>query len=444
MNKRITSLCIAVLLAGGLIVAVNAAEVMNWLGAAPAVNLSNNGSVMDESNLAVGPANHTAVIWSDKQSPRSVFLAQSAGQDWITTTLAIVGNQQAWYPTIAYSGTEVIAAWVQGDIRADRSEPRAIMQRDANALNAQTIITPVFGNTEINLVIAPTGMHMIFAATTNSDTQKSPWDLYYTHRYFTATTWATPTIAITHAQVISTEIWNDHMTASILRPQLAVNADGKQLNIVWQQEHKETIQTIPSASTITTRTIWYVSGTWGTEQIHWGVPQQMSPPDQKLVLRPNIAVGSTGKVHIIWVEALQTMQYVNYLRLDTVEPMKITGEAMQMNDAQPTYAMASIDTHGNTLCVVWHGFYTGSKEEITMRCSQNEGTTWQPLINVSENSERLSLFPVVKINDTGQAHVVWTEFRLVSGGFPVPEDVYYRTGTAEVMQVFLPLVLRAR
>lgn len=441
MNKRVIGLLIAFLLAGALVIAISAAggNGSSWVGAQPAVKVSPNNNVLAESNLALGPDNRVAVIWSSATAPHGVFLAQTQGSGWTPATVASTGNLETWNPAVAYFGTKAITAWVQGTMRNDRTKPRAVMQKDEGGLDAQTIITPVFGNVEIGLVVAPTGMHMIFAATTNSNTQKAPWDLYYTHRHFTETTWASPTIVITHAQVIPEEAWINSMTASILTPRMTVSSDGTQLNLVWQQEHTAT----PTSTTTFTRTIWYVSGTWQSGHVIWATPQQVSPPDQKLVLRPGVAVGSTGKVHIVWVEALQMAQHINYLQLDDPTPIRITGQAMTVNDAKPTWATTSIDANGNQLCVTWHGYYTGAKEESVMRCSHNEGETWQPLINISESQEWFSLFPTVKIDAANMVHVVWTEYSLV-GISLVPNGLYYRTGTSDVTNIFLPLVLRRK
>jgi hypothetical protein len=451
MNKRIVGLLIAALLAGGLVAVVSAAEGMPWVGAEPAVNLSQNNNVLAESNMALGPDNRVAVIWSGATAPRGVFLAQTQGSDWTTTTLASTGNQETWNPAVTYSGTKVIAAWAQGAKRDLRTSPRAVMQKD-EGLDAQTIITPVFGNVEIGLIVAPTGMHMIFAATTNTSptiVSKFPWDLYYTHRYLTETTWSPPTVIITYAQVIPAEIWNTNMTAGIWEPRLAANADGTQLNLVWRQEHSVTTA---EPATYFTYTTWYASGSWQSGHVNWSVPQQVSPPEQKYTIRPNVAAGPTGKVHIVWTELIPSdsggitrpeAQYINYRQLGGPASARISGAAIKVNAQQPTRASSSVAVSGKHLCVAWHGFYVGDKEEIILRCSQDEGATWQALINATESPTLLSFFPTVRINAAGQVHIAWVEYILDVTDL-VPYDLFYRTGTSEVTQVFLPVVMRRR
>jgi len=76
-----------------------------------------------------------------------------------------------------------------------------------------------------------------------------------------------------------------------------------------------------------------------------------------------------------------------------------------------------------------------------MSCSQNEGTTWSGLTNVSESPTQYSFFPTAKIDAANQVHIAWTEFSLVDTSI-VPNGLYYRTGTADVTRVFLPLILR--
>ena len=450
MNKRIAGLLIAFLLAGGLVAAISAAGGNGnpWAGAEPAVKLSPDDNVLAESSLALGPDNRVAVIWSSAAAPHGVFLAQTQGSGWTTTTLAPTGNQETWNPVVAYSGTKVIATWAQGGNRADRYTPHAVMQKD-EGLGAQTIITPVFGNIEIGLVVAPTGMHMIFAATTNTSPtiiSKFPWDLYYTHRYFTETVWAPPTVIVTHAQVIETPVLN--MIASIWEPRLAMNEDGTQLNLVWRQEQSVTTSD-PIPTTNFTYTTWYVSGNWQSGHMNWSVPQQVSPPEQKYTIRPNVVVGPTGKVHIVWTELIPgaggitrpDAQYINYRQLGGSVPTRISNAAIKVNAQQPTRAASSIAVRGNRLCVAWHGFYSGDKEEVILSCSQDEGGSWQSLINVSESEDWLSFFPTIKIDAANQVHVAWTEYSLEVTQL-VPNGLYYRTGTSDVKRVFLPLVMR--
>lgn len=452
MNKRITGLLIAFLLAGGLVAAISAAggNGSSWAGAEPAVKLSPDNNVLAESNLALGPDNRVAVIWSRATAPHGVLLAQTQGSGWTSTTLASTGNQETWNPAVAYSGTKAIAAWAQGEKRDARTTPRAVMQKDEGLIGAQTIITPVFGNVEIGLVVAPTGMHMIFAATTNTSPtviSKFPWDLYYTHRYLTETTWAPPTVVITYAQVIPAEIWNTSMTAGIWEPKIAVNTDGTQFSLVWRQEHSAT----PTTTTYFTYTTWYASGSWQSGHMDWSVPQQISPPDQKYTIRPNVAVGPTGKVHIVWTELIPgsggitrpDAQYINYRQLSSPTPTRVSDVAIKVNAQQPTRAAASIAVRGNRLCAAWHGFYSGDKEEIILSCSQDEGATWQALINVSESSTLLSFFPTARIDAANQVHIAWTEYSLVVDKL-APNGLYYRTGTSDVTLVFLPIVLRAK
>jgi len=444
-------LLIAFLMAGVLVVAIYAASGngSSWIGAQPAVKVSPDNNVLAESNLALGPDNRVTVIWSTAAAPHGVFLAQTQGNGWTTTPWASTGNLETWNPVVAYSGTKAITAWAQGAVRNNRSTPRAVMQKDEGDLNAQTIITPVFGNVEIGLVVAPTGMHMIFAATTNADTTGYPWDLYYTHRYLTETMWAAPTVVITHAQVIPPEARIAGMTASIYEPRLAVNHDGTQLHIVWQQEHIVTTPDPMNPTTSFTLTTWYVSGSWQSGHINWAAPQQMSPPAQKYTIRPNVAVGPTGKVHIVWTELIvggggitrPVEQYINYRQLGGPAATRISDAAIMVNAQQPTRAAASIALRDNRMCVAWHGFYTGDKEEIIMSCSQNEGTTWSSLINVAESPTLLSFFPTARIDAANQVHVAWTEYSLV-GTSLVPSGLYYRTGSSEMARIFLPLVLR--
>ncbi len=452
MNKRLYGVLIAVLLAVGLVVGIQAAVGEPWIGAQPPLNLSHSQDVEDEANLAVGTGGRVAAIWTSKAKP-GVFLRQAQDGVWETGVITLASGQAAWYPAVAYSGTQVIAAWAQGAARYPRHQvPRAVMQRDVGLPQAQTIITPVYGNIEISLVIAPTGMHMLFAAAAMTQTaQRFEWDLYYTHRCLTETTWAAPTIIITHAQVIPVRTPNT--TAGVWEPQLAVNHEGTQLSVVWSQEHTET-PSLPTETVPFTHTIWYVSGTWQAGSVTWAAPRQVSPPTQHHAVRPDVAVDTAGKAHIVWTELIPNAegsivyaaeQHINYLQPGAPAPVRISGEAVRVNNNKPTWATAALALSGSRMCVAWHGFYGPAEiqppAEIYMRCSKDTGKSWQSIINVSASTAKLSIFPAAALDGEGHTHVVWTEFRLVDNWW-VPDDLYYRVGTSEIKQVFLPVVLR--
>lgn len=438
MRRRVGGLFLATLLAAILTGVVFAIDGITWIGATAKVNLSNSQDVLDRSALALGPI-RVAAVWAGDRTTLGTFMTEKQGGEWVTSSLALTDPQETWYSVLAYSGTQVIAVWVQGASRGLPNQPRAVMQRDVGGIQAQTVITPIFGDVNPSLVVGPTGMHMVFAATTSSTTV-SITDLYYTHRYFTQTTWASPTVVVTHAQAIP--LGAPPSAALIWSPRIGLGNNGTTLHIVWEQEHRY-------AGGVFTSTIWYVEGLWNSGNIVWTPVQQVSPADKRYSVRPNLAIGNNNKVHISWSELWPgsgtsidpDAQYIHCLQLGNPAPTEIGGGAIEVNNNKPTWATSSIAVNGKNLCVAWHGFYTGDKEEIIMRCSQDEGASWGPLVNVSESPTLLSLFPTVKVDGAGQAHVAWVEFELVGSTF-TNADLYYRAGSASVTGIFLPLVMR--
>jgi len=443
MNKHVGGLLIALLLAGGLISMVLAADGGPWAGAEPAVNISKSQDVSEHSALALGDG-RVAIAWSGKKTTQDIYLAEKEFDGEWNVQHWPQGEQVTWYPTVAYSGTEPIVAWVQGTTSVPGfvpalNRPRAVMQRDGHGVQAQTIITPMFGDINPDLSIASTGMHMVFVATTISETA-TQGDIYYTHRNFTQTEWSSPTIVMTRAQAIQSRVqWN---SAHIWWPRLAIEENETRLHLTWEQEYRY--------GTSYTFTIWHMSGTWDAGTITWDIPEQVSPPEQTRAVRPSIAIDEDN-VHISWSELYigtggllaPEAQHINYVQIGAEPSIRISGEAIRVNNRQPTWTTSSIAAGGGNVCATWHGFYTGEKEETIMRCSKDGGKTWDALLNVSESQNLLSLFPKVKVDAGDQAHVVWVEFSLV-GNSLIPYDLYYRTGTSDVSRIFLPLILRRK
>ena len=442
MQKRIGGVLIALLIASGLVAVVLAESGIVWVGAEEAVNISDSQDVLDETALAVGPG-RVAALWAGESAPKGPFLVEKQTGDWTSVPFAPTGGQASWYPAVAYSGTQIIAAWAQGEARYPRYQPRAVMQWDQGDVAAKTVITPVFGDINLDLAVGSADMHMVFVATSDSD-KETQGHLYYTHRSLTQADWSSPTVVVTNAQVVD-DNWQSGMTAGIWWARVGWDDDDQTVHIVWEQEHKHV-----SSVTVVTRTIWYMPGIQQSGGgMVWSEPVQISPSDQQYAIRPSLAVGANDEVHVTWSEVIPGSggfskpdeQYINYRNLSLPTSERISGgAAIQINSNRPTLSMSASSISGDTLCVVWHGFYTGTKEEVLMRCSLDSGSTWNPLVNVSDSPELLSIFSNVKVDGAGRAHVSWVELELVNNTY-IP-DLYYRAGSSQASAVFLPLVLR--
>ena len=440
------SIILAILLGLGLFtitVGVAAGE-LPWPGATNPVPLAQRNDLRKRTAIAVAPGldGNVSVAWASERSG-GISLTQQVEGSWTQSqTVALdVTGKAGWHPNIVYSSTDVLVTWVQGEAPFLGTSPNAIRQQildqNLNSLSAQPIITPVYGFVSPDITIAATGMHLVFAASRDSDPNEiSKWNLYYMHRPVSTTTWTTPTVVITSSEVLTPGI-----SGQVWYPRLAIGQNGTDLHIVWQQE-----------SGSRNRKVWYIHGTWATKEIIWDAPQRVSPIEQDAIL-PNIAVDQKDHVHISWSEFIGAYtggdaQYINYQRGTPDQgnrPHRLHDQILQVNNNFPTNTETSINAQGEQICIAWYGFYgtaqTQGKEEILMRCSPDGGISWQGEINVAQSPNFLSAYTQVKIDSQGQAHLIWGEFFL-EGSELQPQGLYYRTGSAYLAQVFLPVTLR--
>jgi len=437
MKRATIAFVVCLVLSLGAVVAVLAGHDSPWVGAEQAVALTQGQNLRPNTYLALY-GDKRAVIWTGQTSPKGVFLAQWEEVAWNTTTLADTGEDDAWFPSLAYSGTRLLATWVQGVYNPPEpwSAPLGdIVQQDVGTgATAKTVITQVHSYTAPYIAVGPTGMHLTFAAARPDNPQDwNKLDLYYVHRPLTQTAWETPTIVVTRTQVVP-----QASTGAVEYPRIALSADGATLHIVWEQREQGA------------RSVWHMAGTWSLDGPQWAAPTQISPLGQDYAVRPNVAVDDAGGVHVVWSELITgtgsipdpEAQYINYRRFDGSEwssPLRLNLAPIQVSNNFPTWASSSIDVQGDSLCVAWHGYYAAAdKEESSLRCSQDRGQSWLPVLNGSESAALLSIFPTVRLDQWGQVHLVWGEFQLDRSSY----GLYYRTGQAEVSQVFMPVVLR--
>lgn len=441
---KITNI-LAILLGLGLFIftAGVAAGELPWPGATHPIPLAQRNDLRKRSAIAVAPGldGNVSVAWASEDG--GITLTQQIGGSWTqsqTVALSVTGKA-GWHPNIVYSGTDVLATWVQGEAPFLGTSPSAIRQQtldqDLNSVNIQTIITPVYGFVSPDVTIASTGIHLVFSASRDNDPNEiSKWNLYYMHRPLTTSTWSTPTAVITSSKVLT-----PGMSGQVWYPRLAIGQDGTDLHIVWQQEAGSR-----------NRKVWYIHGTWAATGITWDAPQRVSPIEQDAIL-PNIAVDQENQVHISWSEFIGAYtdaeaQYITYQRGTPDQGQssyRLHSQILQVNNNFPTNTETSISTQGKRVCIAWYGWYgeeqIQGKEEIWMRCSLDRGLSWQREINIAQSPNFLSAYSQLHIDSQGQAHLIWEEFFLEEDQVK-PQGLYYRTGSAYLAHVFLPLTLR--
>ncbi|MBN1875660.1 MAG: hypothetical protein JXA33_15650 [Anaerolineae bacterium] len=441
MKSRLGAVIIVCSLALAGVMVVEAAE---WLGASAAVPLPRGAEIRSEQQpaLALG-AGEMAVVWASEDATR-LLLSQKAGDgDWSSPlTLGGGDGEMAWNPAAVYSDSQMFVAWTEGVAPVPGTLARRVMQQDVGIAPAQVVMSNTFGDVVPELAVGPKGMHLIFPAATQSQNWTKA-DLYHVYRPLEQSTWLSPEIVITHSQVVPA---GD--VGIVWYPKIALSADGSTIHTVWEQKQTH----VAAANSYITHTVWYISGLLQSGNVSWATPHQISPLDQQYALRPNVAVGPNDDVYVIWSEAIigsagvtdPDAQYINYRRLvngQLSDAVRISGSPLLVNDNFPTVSESSMGLYGNRLCVAWHGFYTGEKEETWMRCSPDAGVTWQSVLNVSESSELLSIFPQLAIDVMGRVHVVWVEYDLIISQ-ALPNGIFYRAGMPEMYFALLPVVMK--
>lgn len=178
------------------------AAIIKWPNAEAAQNISRSTNVRSNGTLVIRPGQVSAV-WASEEAPNGIYVAQNQGSNtWVTKTLALTGDEGAWYPNSVYSGTQLLTAWTQGDALKPGSITRTIMQKDGLNGTLHIIADELFGYSAVpDMAFSPTGLHMVYASAANS-TDWSKGDLYYVHRALDATSWSTPVKIVDHNQVI--------------------------------------------------------------------------------------------------------------------------------------------------------------------------------------------------------------------------------------------------
>ncbi len=417
-------------LGGFLFLGVDWAAGIQWPGATSPVNLSQSNYVRG-STLDVSPG-EVVVAWANG-SERRIYWTQNDSSGWAAPQM-LTPTANAWVPHLVLSDAIPFIAWVEGTYPFPGTiYERGIIEETA----ARAVMTDTYGTMAPRLAVGNGGLHMVFAAThASSDWDKG--DLYYAFRPFTATTWPTPTVAVTRTQVVP------GATGGVWLPRLALGEDSSMLHLVWEQTMAGVGGDLHS--------VWHISGTWGPPEVAWGEPVQLSPPAQ-VAVRPNVGVDGSGRVHAVWAELVgedisrPDAQYVNYRRLDGgqwTEVTRLDTEPVLVNTINPTWVRPSLDAVGEDVCVAWHGYRSDAveeKEEVLLRYSSDGGQTWGPVVNASWSPESLSLYPVLALAAEKRVHLAWEEYQ-GGGDFFRDYDVLYIEGPADLQGIFLPIVLR--
>ncbi|MGC9399595.1 MAG: hypothetical protein ACP5HM_10725 [Anaerolineae bacterium] len=392
--------------------------------------------------LAIGADGELAVLWAEEEGGLKLARRDPDSGAWSATGLA--SGLEVWYPDVAYAGSDLRVAWMQGDFDANPAPHGALMEQGVSEPTATTLMEDLYGYMGPHLAVGADGtQHLAFALATSAATwTQGKGDLYYARRTSAGSAWSVSTAVITGGLVLE----DPSATGGIWFPNVAVSPDGSTVHLVWEQR-------ILSLTEGYKFQVWYAEGTWSASEARLEIDesslQRLSPAGRRAG-RPAIAVDAQGRVHVTWTEITGNEnkpgnEYVYYRRLDLPTSTLLTEEAVLVNVERPAWTTSVLASHEDFICVAWDSYPSSvgagvGKEEINLRCSRDGGVRWQDFITVLSETEELSIFPHLLFDDQGQIHVLWEEHQ----GGVVTQNYrpFYRGGEVPRLRVFLPLVLR--
>jgi hypothetical protein len=439
MKKQVCTLIVGflsglALLLGGYGVQSAFAWDSDWPMAESVTTLATDPNMEQRSALALASSGQMTALWSEKGTGAKACTYDGSG--WSQPEILKATENSIFWPKLVYSDTEALAAWVE--VEESLQKPNTIVQMDISTQHTETVMSGVIGFSAPDMVMGSDQSHMIFAsAHTNANSLAA--DIYHTSRDLDGMTWAPPTQVITHEQVIPAGSGG----GIIFYPKIALSQDGQTVHLVWEQGYDFVYWEV-----------WYIAGTRSQDgKITWNPDtlQRVSPAGELGTL-PDLVVDTQDQVHVAWMRPepdrdAKAGQNIFYRRIGASEDTirKLNDQTLQVNDNFPTLVKLSMAGKDENICVAWHGHHGASgeseTEEIWMRCSPDEGDSWQPVINVSESPDEHSLFSNIQLDAQGSAYATWVEYK-IEGSTKLPQSLNVRTGPAALNQVFLPVVMR--
>lgn len=432
---------------------VIAATDPDWSGTAPR-EVSQSGT--DEARqpaIAVNPPSQVVAVWRDRpfgESRYDIYAARSndQGRSWLPPARVSESSARSQLPDIAIGQGTVFVAWAEENTVStpttfkiyetelgSTSQPRLIPIPDADA--------PSDISTGPRLATSLDRMHVVFNAGFNAGQDGS--HIFHSSRTFAEDSWPTAT------QVYgSAGAWS-------LFPALAVRADGQveDLHLVWER--------VTLDSSGRQRNVLYMRGDASNSPVSWASALLLS--GDTTAVKPDIAVTSSGDVHVVWGEVVPVNTgpgqdplyhyYVGYRQYSPasgswsdavrIDPNPVLVNQIEPTEATPRLALweSGVEVH---LCVAWNGYRDGepAAEDALLSCSKDRGQTWQtPRImsprpeGVDDNVD-ISTWPSIAFDASGTLHGTWRQ-RIGMD----EQGSYYEIYYAHMLnQVFLPLVIR--
>ncbi len=389
-----------------------------------------------ESDIAVNSAGQVYVAWEDDGGSgdhNDIYYSRldDGGQATGVTRQSVYASvSSSHYPNLAVAGTQVYAAWVEGDV---------VTHRELTAGPIYTV--PTSGSLSVvgppDLAVEPGSgrMHIVFSGGVSGPNAS---DVLYSSR--ASGGWSTATVIYTHTQ-----------SPGAVGPRLALDTD-RNLHAVLQNMVGAQYQ------------IRYISATNTAGTVTWHPSQAIQLSSSPVVL-PDIAVDSHGVIHVIWTEVDSpglycTEDYVVYARSTNSgatwsTPKRLNSTVHRVHNTTPYYVRARLATlpaaGGDQVYVVWEGDPVNAcnsealQEKVWLASSGNAGVSWSSPRQLSRSAGTLvSLRPAVATGwlspeFSQTVHVAWSQ-QQANGKYRVD----YVRGAPGSSGVYLPIVLKNR
>jgi hypothetical protein len=148
----------------------------------------------------------------------------------------------------------------------------------------------------------------------------------------------------------------------------------------------------------------------------WSAPTRMTW-NSEISQYPIIAVDSTGRVHLVWMDNSYGNPEILYKRSGNHGFTWSAPTRLTWSSANSYYPTVSADS-GSGVHVVFRDDSPGNPE-IFYKSSPNGGLTWSGLTRLTWNPEG-SLFPVVAADSADGVHVAWEEMS------PGNREIFYK------------------